>query len=122
MSTAPVYRLYVDEHGTDTIKNLDHPNNRYLSLTGVAMTIAHARDFLSKEMNRIKSDVLLDDPDSPAILHLSDIRQRKGPFEKLKNPDVHRAFSKEITNLMKDTQCVVITAIIDKKWMVAQSH
>lgn len=122
MTTAPIYRLYVDEHGTDTLKNLDHPQNRYLSLTGVAIEITHARDFLTKEMNRIKSEVLHDDPDNPAIFHLTDIRQRKGPFEKLRNPEVEKRFNAEVTRLMKETKCTVMTAIIDKKWMVEQQH
>lgn len=122
MSMAPVYRLYVDEHGTDTTKNLDHPQNRYLSLTGVAMTIEHARDFLTKEMNRIKAEILADDPDAPTIFHLSDIRQRKGPFKILNDPAIHAAWCKQLTRLMRDTQCVVITAILDKKWLVAQHH
>ncbi|ERP87269.1 hypothetical protein Q669_10925 [Labrenzia sp. C1B10] len=122
MTIAPVYRLYVDEHGTDTLKNLGHPNNRYLSLTGVAMRIDHARDFLTKELIRIKADVLNDDPDNPAILHLSDIRQRKGPFGKLNNDAVLSRFNSEITKWMRSTECTVITTIIDKKWMVEQKH
>lgn len=122
VSIAPVYRLYVDEHGTDTLKNLDHPQNRYLSLTGVAMEISHARDFLTPEMNRIKSEILKDDPDSPAIFHLSDIRQRKGPFGKLRDPQIEARFKVALTRLLKDTQCIVLTALIDKKWMMDQAH
>jgi hypothetical protein len=37
-----LYRLYVDEVGTDAITHLDKDKHRYLSLTGVAMDLEHA--------------------------------------------------------------------------------
>jgi len=86
------------------------------------MRIDHARDFLTKELNRIKAEVLDDDPDSPSILHLSDIRQRKGPFIRLNNPETLATFNAEISAWVKASECTVITTIIDKKWMVEQSH
>ena len=39
-------RFYVDEQGTDTLSNLHIDKHRYLSLTGVAIDVAHARDVL----------------------------------------------------------------------------
>jgi hypothetical protein len=42
-----MYRLYVDEVGTDDMTNLEDDNHRYLSLTGVAMEVSHARDWNS---------------------------------------------------------------------------
>ena len=122
MSIAPIYRLYVDEHGTDTLKNLHHPNNRYLSLTGVTMRIDHARDVLTKGLYRIKAEILDDDPDAPTIFHLSDIRQRKGPFGKLRDPIIEAAFRRELTALLQEVECRVITVIIGKLWMTEQSH
>lgn len=42
-----MYRLYIDEVGTDDMIHLEEDNHRYLSLTGVAMEVNHARDHLA---------------------------------------------------------------------------
>lgn len=53
-----MYRLYVDEVGTDDLTHLDDDNNRYLSLTGVAMKITVARDDLGPRLDAIKAKSL----------------------------------------------------------------
>jgi hypothetical protein len=52
-----MYRLYVDEVGTDNLVHLEKDKHRYLSLTGVALKIADARDHLAPTMNRIKARI-----------------------------------------------------------------
>ena len=89
-------RMYLDEHGTEKMTRLDLEKNRYLSLTGVVMSVSHARDYLVPALNRIKAKVLHEDPDAPIIFHRSDIRQNKGPFENLKDSDVRKNSDEEI--------------------------
>ena len=48
-----MYRLYVDEVGGDDLTHVDKDKHRYLSLTGVAMTIDEARDNLGPRMDLI---------------------------------------------------------------------
>ena len=68
-----MYRLYVDEVGTDALTHLDKDKHRFLSLTGVAMKIADARDLLEPAVNRLKAQIYRHDPDTPIILHRKEI-------------------------------------------------
>jgi hypothetical protein len=58
-----MYRMYLDEVGVEAMKRLDEDNFRYLSLTGVVMKLDHARDYLVPTFDRIKADVLQQDPE-----------------------------------------------------------
>lgn len=117
-----MYRLYLDEVGVETIKRLHSDNFRYLSLTGVVMKRDHARDYLQPTFNRIKAAPLREDPDQPIIFHRTDIRGAKGPFEALKYPDIRDEFDRKILQVMSDADYKVITALIDKQWMIDQGH
>lgn len=118
-----MYRLYVDEVGTDQLVNLIHDRNRYLSLTGVAMNRDHARDFLIPRIDRIKAEIFDHDPDAPLILHRKEIMGGKGVYQRIRDDDVLRArFDDRICNVFNDAEYVVITALIDKRWMLDQAH
>lgn len=117
-----MYRLYLDEHGTDTLKRLKLDGYRYFSLTGVAMKVDHARDFLVPSFNRIKASILDEDPDSPICFHRSDIRRAAGPFEKLKDTGTRKAFDESILGTLRDSQYTVVSVVIDKKAMAEQHH
>ena len=118
-----MYRLYVDEVGTDHLTNLTDDKGRYLSLTGVAMKIADARDVLEPAFNSIKAELFKHDPDSPLILHRKDIMGGNGPFLKIRtDPEFRAAFDARIVASFKNTPYVVITALIDKLWMIKQTH
>ncbi len=109
-----MYRLYIDEVGTDDLGHLDADSDRYLSLTGVAMEVAHARDSLTPKLDWIKANVFDQDPDEPLILHRRKIMQRKGGFGALNDPAKSALFDKAIIRVMKVSEYKVITAVIDK--------
>lgn len=117
-----MYRMYLDEVGVEATKRFHDDNFRYLSLTGVVMRIAHARDYLVPAFSRIKADILNEDPDAPICFHRVDIRNRRGPFEPLKIEEKREEFDRRILQVMSDADYRVITALIDKKWMVDQTH
>lgn len=117
-----MYRLYVDEVGTDGLTHLDKDHQRFLSLTGVAMTIAHARDHLTGAMNLLKAEVFRQDPDSPIILHRKEIMGFKGPYQCLREKEKSDLFNRHILNILQGTEYRVITALIDKEWMLKQKH
>lgn len=110
-----MYRLYVDEVGTDDMTNVDEDNQRYLSLTGVIMDIGHARDHLEPAFNWIKTKVFDHDPDSPLIFHRSDICKRSKCFGVLRNPEKAELFDRAMLRAMQSTEYKVISAIVDKK-------
>ena len=117
-----MYRLYVDEVGTDDLTHLVRDRHRYLSLTGVAMQINHARDVLEPNLNWIKANVFDHDPDDPLILHRKEILGFKGVYQRLRNEATHDLFNRAILRIFRNTEYRVITALIDKQWMVRQEH
>lgn len=117
-----MFRLYVDEVGTDALTHLEKDKHRYLSLTGVAIQINHARDVLLASMNRIKADIFDHDPDTPIILHRKEIMGLKGPYHRLRNDAIAQRFNEAILQIYENTKYTVITALIDKQWMLRQEH
>lgn len=116
-------RLYVDEQGTDTLSNLHIDKHRYLSLTGVAIDVAHARDYLVPAVHSLKAELFDSDPDAPIIFHRKDIMGGKGPFQRIRNdPEFRSEFDERICAIFAETNYKVITALIDKHWMVKQVH
>lgn len=117
-----MYRLYVDEVGTDGLESLTHDNHRYLSLTGVAMRIEHARDDLEPKLNLIKAKIFDHDPDSPLVFHRKEILGFKGCYERLRDPQIQGDFNSAILSVFSAHEYAVITALIDKHWMIRQGH
>lgn len=118
----PMYRLYVDEVGTDDITHVDDDNNRYLSLTGVAMKVTDARDDLIPKFDWIKVNIFNHDPDEPLIFHRTDIVQRKRAFGVLNNDATRALFDQRLMDAMTSSTYKVITAFIDKRGMINQPH
>jgi hypothetical protein len=117
-----MYRLYVDEVGTDGLTHLDKDKHRYLSLSGVAMKLDHAADVLTVNMNWIKSHIFHHDPDTPLILHRKEIMGLKGPYQILRDKDVCARFDKAILRLFETTEYTLVTALIDKEQHWAKTH
>jgi len=115
-----MYRLYVDEVGTDDLTHVEDDNNRYLSLTGVAMRVTEARDGLSPKFDWIKAKVFDHDPDCPLIFHRTDIVQRKRAFGALNDPAKCDLFDRSLFRAIQSTSFTVITAFIDKRGMMNQ--
>jgi len=110
----PTYRLYVDEVGTDDMGDIENDNNRYLSLTGVAMTIEAAREDLVPKFDWIKNNIFEHDPDYPLIFHRRKIVQRKQAFGVLNDPLKADLFDRAMLRIFRKCDYVVITAMIDK--------
>lgn len=110
-----MYRLYVDEVGTDGLTHVAEDNHRYFSLTGVAMEIAHCRDHLEPALNWIKAEVFKHDPDAPLIFHRTDIPKKKRQFGILNDPKKHALFDRAILRVFSSSVYKVITIFVDKK-------
>lgn len=115
-----MYRLYIDEVGTDDLGDVNSDNGRYLSLSGIAMLVNDARDMLSPCFAEIKADIFKHDPDDPLIFHRKKIVKLTGPFHVLKRDECRMQFDKRILAAMTDCPYTVITALIDKKAMLAK--
>ncbi|MEM7327900.1 MAG: DUF3800 domain-containing protein [Pseudomonadota bacterium] len=117
-----MYRLYLDEVGTDGVNHLHKDRHRYLSLTGVVMKLGQVNADLTTRLNTIKFEILGHDPDDHINLHRSDIVGRKGPFQVLRDPVVSARFDAALLDAFRNVDYRVITVIIDKAWMLRQSH
>lgn len=117
-----MYRLYLDEVGTDDLTHTEKDDHRFLSLTGVVMRVDYAGKTLTPNLNWIKLNILRHDPDTPIILHRKDIMGRKGGFECLNDRQISDRFELAILRLLNSSEYSVITALIDKKWMLKQQH
>lgn len=117
-----MYRLYIDEVGTSDLGSVNTDSERYLSLTGIAMLVTEARDVLAPQFASLKADVFNHDPDDPIILHRKKIVGRSGPFGVLANDDLRAKFDERIFAAMEGCNYTVITALIDKKAMLAKDE
>lgn len=115
-----MYRLYVDEVGTDDVRSVTEDHERFLSLTGVAMKVNEARDVLAPRLAALKADVFDHDPDEPIILHRKKIVKCNAPFSMLREEAKRGQFDGLILSIMADCDYRVITALIDKKAMLGK--
>lgn len=108
------HRLYIDEVGNSDLGASLNPNHRYLSLTGVIVSLDHVASDLSPKMEDLKRRYFGSHPDDPVILHRKDLVNVRGPFVALRDPALQAAFDAELIQLLNDLEYVVITAAIDK--------
>ena len=111
----PKYRMYVDEVGN--AQKCNHPsdeNSRYLSLTGVIMSLDYSRDYLHPQFESIKSNYFKSHPDEPVVFHRKDLLQRNRPFDALRNDETREAFFYELFEIISQAEYQVITAVVDK--------
>ncbi len=118
-----MFRLYLDEVGTDDLVKLDEDNHRFFSLTGVIVEISHVTQVLQPKINAIQNDCFSPDPDDPPIcLHRSDIVRRRGVFGRLNENDLRQKFDNHVRELFSDVDYKVITILVDKLEMTRQPH
>ena len=109
------YRIYIDEVGNPDLSSSDNPNHRFLSLTGVILGLDYVKQIIYPELEKLKATYFQSHPDDPVILHRKEILNRRGDFICLRNDQIRQAFDKELLDLLKRWEYVVITVCIDKK-------
>jgi len=107
-------RIYVDESGDHTYRNLQKQENRYLCLIGCIFKREQYRVFVRK-LEDFKQKHLPYDPDFPLILHRSDITNRRVCFGRLSDPTAKKKFDSDLLNLIKQADFEIIAVVIDKK-------
>jgi hypothetical protein len=110
-----MYRMYVDETGNADLAASANPVHRFLSLTGIIISIPEMRKVAIPEIQRIKAEILELDPDEIHPLHRKEIMERKYPFDKLRNPEKREAFDVAILKLLTDLRYTVVSVVIDKQ-------
>ncbi len=109
------YRIYIDETGNSDLKSSDNPNHRFLSLTGVIISLDYVKNYLHNEMEKLKQDFFSSHPDEPIILHRKEMVNKKSPFHILKKESIEKKFNKKLLEKFNEWKYSVISVIVDKK-------
>jgi len=109
------YRIYIDETGNDDLNSSDNPNHRFLSLTGVVISLPYVDSVLQPEMEALKREFFEYHVDDPLVFHRKDMVNRLGRFEILKRPEVEQAFNARLLERLRRWEYSVITVLMDKK-------
>ncbi|MCY3544381.1 MAG: DUF3800 domain-containing protein [Chloroflexi bacterium] len=109
------YRIYIDETGNSSIKSARSANERFLSLTGIIISLPHVQATMHPQMEELKVRHFGSHPDDPVILHRKDILKKKRRFDTLRNLSAEDAFNQDLLAHLRDWEYSVITVCIDKK-------
>ena len=108
------YRMYIDEVGNSDLGASLDPNHRYLSLTGVIVSLDYVGATLQPAIEGLKQRYFGSHPDEPLTLHRKELVNQRPPFAALRDPTVRIAFDGELMDLIQSLDYVVITSVIDK--------
>jgi len=100
--------------GNSDLKSSENPNHRFLSLTGVIFELEYIRDVVRLDIEQMKRQYFNSHPDDPIILHRKEIVNKKYPFKALLDPDVEKAFNKDILSFFEKWDYTIISVLIDK--------
>jgi len=108
-------RLYVDETGNSDIGSSDNPNHRFLSLTGVIVSLDHVKDVLHPDMEALKQRHFGAHPDEPIVLHRKELMNAKYPFQVLADQKRRSSFDDDLIDCLERWEYTVNTVCLDKK-------
>jgi len=109
------FRLYVDESGDHTYKNLDDINRRYLGLTGIAIESDYYRLKFQPQLEVLKQSHFPHNPDEPVVLHRTELCNHRYSFGTLADPERNASWEKDFTEFVRISEYELFTVIIDKK-------
>lgn len=109
------YRMYVDEVGNSDLGSSNNPNHRFLSLTGIIISLDHVKDVIHPEIEGLKANYFGAHPDEPIILHRKELINAKYPFQSLKDTSLRQNFDNKLINYLKNWEYTVITVCLDKR-------
>jgi len=108
------FRFYVDEVGNSDLGASQEPNHRYLSLTGIIFELGYVDTTVFPAIEGLKRKYFGSHPDEPIVLHRKELVNKKPPFDSLQAPEVEQAFNRDLLDLLRSLDYVVITTVIDK--------
>jgi hypothetical protein len=109
------YRLYIDESGDHTYKKIEEVGHRYLALLGV--WFRQGDDYLAfaDDLEKFKNNLFGRRPDSPVVLHRSDIINRKGAFGILCDGNRRQSFDDGLLEVIERARFKLLCVVLDKK-------
>lgn len=111
----PAWRVYIDESGDHTYRNVANPQVRYLALTATVVLNSRYRATIQPRLEELKRAHFNSDPDDPVILHRSDIVKKRGHFGVLNDAARNTAWENAIVGYIQALNAQVFTVVIDKE-------
>jgi hypothetical protein len=112
----PIYRLYIDEAGDHTYKDLDYVSHRYLSLLGCIFKREDDYQKAAEELDTLKNLFWpKKNPDIPLVFHRAEMINRKGYFSIFINETIRKKFDDSLISFLKKQTFSVINVVLDKK-------
>ncbi|MEZ4552940.1 MAG: DUF3800 domain-containing protein [Dehalococcoidia bacterium] len=112
---ATPYRLYLDESGDHTYRDLTNLEKRYLGLTGVLVPRQSYDEKLQPALEELKRAHFTYDADKPPVLVRSQIVRHRGPFWRLRDPGNNQRWCDDLISFIESHDFLVYTVVIDKK-------
>jgi len=110
------YRVYLDESGDHVLHDgrvMEEAGHRYLGLIGCIFAMEDYRRF-HLALESLKQEHFPHDPDSPVILHRTDMVNCRGPFATLRDEAARAAFEAAFLALCAGADYRVVGVVIDK--------
>ncbi|UZO80407.1 DUF3800 domain-containing protein [Aquimarina sp. ERC-38] len=105
------YIVYIDESGDHGLKNID-PNYPIFVLTFCCFKIPEYIDIAVPALQKFKFKYFGHDQ---IILHETDIRKNKDPFQFLRtSKDLRSNFLSDLSNIIEKTPFIIVPIVIDK--------
>ena len=109
------YRLFVDESGDHTYRQLDDLSRRYLGLSGLLIRKSVYDPAIPLALEGLKKRFFRYDADNPPVLDRRSLIDRKSSFGVLRDSDLNAAWTEELLRLYRDLRAQVFTVVIDKR-------
>ena len=103
------YYLFLDESGTNQLKNIDKQFPVFV-LCGILCS-EYAYTNIKKDLNRIKFKYF---NNKKVIFHSSEIRQRENEFKILNDPKKRGEFYNDLNRVCSESNYKIISSLIDK--------
>jgi len=111
----PRYRLYIDESGDHTYKQVNTVAHQYLALLGVWFELGDDYTEFASDLERFKQRLFGQRPDNPVILHRSDIINRKGAFGILRDAEIRERFDSGLLEVIRRARFKMVVVVLDKQ-------
>lgn len=95
------YRVYIDESGDHTYRNLGDLSARYLGITGFVCGRSYYESSLAPALEQLKRDFFPYDLDMPPILMRRDLVKRRGLFPALLDAEVEKKWRRDLLRFLR---------------------
>jgi hypothetical protein len=116
---AGTHRLYLDILGDEALDQGPGSGGGYLAFLGVWFRQADDYASFAEDLARMKRRVFGPRFDEPVLFRRRDIINRRGPFHRLKGPDVAERFQRDLATCIERARFTLVSVVLDKHQMFA---